>query len=173
MTTNERFEGESNVHRSGMAQKKTPPLGPGPLPDGYDVRALWYRLLSRPWSCLVVVSPERTPNTLRLARRLAELGTQYLRHPIEVIDGLELDLERSRAIAHMVGPQAGMPRLADPRFIIALDSPIVNPVAIGLLTVGDAILMLLEKGVSSIPQARQIIEIVGRERFLGAVLAGE
>jgi hypothetical protein len=56
---------------------------------------------------------------------------------------------------------------------VALDSPVVNPVAIGVLTVGDAVLMLLEKGVSKIPQARRILEIAGRERFIGAVVVGD
>jgi hypothetical protein len=119
----------------------------------------------------VVVSPDRTPNTLRLASSLAELGTQHRRRLVEVVDGLQLDLERAAAIAHMVEPQEGLPRPTEPRFVIALDSPIVNPIAFGVLAAGDAFLMLLEKGVSRIPQARKIIEVVGRERLIGAVLA--
>jgi hypothetical protein len=134
-------------------------------PGGYDVHELWYKLLSRPWHCLVVVSPERTPSTLRMARSLAELGTQHRRSPVEMIDASQLDLERATAIAHAVESEQG-----ERRFVIALDSPTVNPVAIGVLTVGDAILMLVEKGVSKIPQARRIVEIAGRERFIGAVV---
>lgn len=135
---------------------------------GYDVHELWYKLLSRPWNCLVVVSPERTQSTLRMASSLAELGTQHRRSPVELIDALELDLERVTAIAHSVGSKQG-----ELRFVVALDSPLVNPVAIGVLTVADAVLMLLEKGVSKIPQARRIIEIAGRERFIGAVVVGD
>ncbi len=137
-------------------------------PGGYDVHELWYKLLSRPWNCLVVVSPERTQSTLRMASSLAELGTQHRRSPVELIDALELDLERVTSIAHSVGSNQGQWR-----FVVALDSPLVNPVAIGVLTVADAVLMLLEKGVSKIPQARRIIEIAGRERFIGAVVVGD
>jgi hypothetical protein len=138
-------------------------------PNGYDVHELWYRLLSRPWTCLVVVSPDRTPNTLRLARSLAELGTQQRRGLVEMIDASdELDLDRATAIAHSVELDQG-----ERRFVVALDSPVVNPVAIGVLTAADAALMLLEKGVSQIPQARRIIEIAGRERFIGAVVAAD
>jgi hypothetical protein len=138
-----------------------------PRPNGYDVHELWYRLSSRPWTCLVVVSPDRTPNTLRLARSLAELGTQQRRGPVEMIDASVLDLDRATTIAHSLESEEG-----ERRFVVALDSPVVNPVAIGVLTAGDAALMLLEKGVSQIPQARRIIEIAGRERFIGAVVAG-
>jgi hypothetical protein len=140
---------------------------------GYAVEELWYKLVARPWSCLGVVSPHRTPNTLRLTRSLAEFGTQHRQHPVEVIEGMQLDMKRSAAIAQMVNPQGEVPRLSDRRFIIALDSPIANPSAIGLLGASDAVLVLLEKGVTSIPQARRVVEIVGPERLLGAVLVDD
>jgi hypothetical protein len=172
MTIDQSLEGELNVSRKGLLREETLlPPGNGPLPHGYDAQQLWYRLLSRPWSCLVVVSPDPTPNTLRLARSLAEFGTLHQRRPVEVIDARQLDLERAAAIAHMVEPEAGAPPVAEPRFVVALDSPIVNPIAIEVLTAGDAVLMLLEKGVTRMPQARKIIEIAGWERLVGAVLA--
>jgi hypothetical protein len=149
------------------------PTAPGPVSRGYDVRELWYRLLARRWSCLVVVSPDLTPNTLHLARSLAELGTQQRQCLVEVIDGLQLDLERAKTIVQMVEPQEDIPRPTEPRFVIALDSPIVNPIAFEVLSTADAVLMLLEKGVTRIPQARKIVESVGRERLIGAVLTVE
>jgi hypothetical protein len=156
-----------------LRQKPLPPAGPEQVSQGYAVEELWYKLLARPWSSLVVVSPDRTPKTLRLARSLAEFGTQHRRRPVEIIDGLQLDLERSAAIAQMMEPEGGAPRLSDPRFVVALDSPIANPIAIEVLTACDAVLILLEKGVTRIHQARKIIEIAGRERLIGAVLAVE
>ena len=54
-------------------------------------------------------------------------------------------------------------------FIVALDSPIANPVAIAVIAASDAVLLLLERGVTGIPQARRIVEIVGRDRLIGAV----
>lgn len=160
-----------NFRRNGMSTEVT--LGPlnGPLADEYDVQELWYRLLSHPWSCLVVVAPDRTPKTLRLARSLAEFGTLHRRRPVQLIDALQFDLDRAAAIVQMVEPGADAPPLPEPRFVIALDSPLVNPIAIEVLTAVDAVLMLLEKGVSQIPQARKIIETAGRERLVGAVLA--
>jgi hypothetical protein len=129
--------------------------------QGYAVEELWYKLLARPWSSLAVVSPERTPKTLRLARSLGEFGTRHRRRPVEIIDGM----------AQMVEPEEGVPPLSDPRFVIALDSPIANPIAMEVLAASGAVLMLLEKGVSRIPQALRVIEMVGRERLIGAVLA--
>ena len=170
MTIDQSLGDGPDLRQDVLDQRKSPrPLGGVPVADGYDVHELWYRLLLRPWSCLAVVSPERTPKTLRLARSLAELGTQLRRHPIELVDGLELDLERANAIAHLVEPASSLAP-AEPRFVIALDSPIANPVAIAVLAASDAVLLLLERGITGIPQARRIVEIVGRERLAGAVL---
>jgi hypothetical protein len=171
MTIDQSLGGGPILRENGLDQGKLPrPVGGAPLGGGYDVHELWYRLLLlRPWSCLAVVSPERTPKTLRLARSLAELGTQLRRRPIELVDGLQLDLERANAIAHLVEP-ASSQAPAEPRYIVALDSPIVNPVAIAVLAASDAVVLLLEKGITGIPQARRIVEIVGRERLAGAVL---
>jgi hypothetical protein len=118
-----------------------------------------------------VVSPERTPNTIRLARSLVEYGTQHRRRPIQLVNGLQLDLNRAAAIEEVLQPKDPSSRLADPRLVIALDSPTLNPIAIGVVAASDAVLILLEKGVTRIPQARKTIEIVGRERLIGAVLA--
>jgi hypothetical protein len=170
MTIDQSLGDGPGSRENGLDQGKSPrSLGRAPV-AAYDVHELWYRLLLlRPWSCLVVVSPERTPKTLRLARSLAELGTQLRRHPIELVDGLELDLERANAIAHLVEPASGQAP-AEPRFVVALDSPIVNPVAIAVLAASDAVLLLLERGITGIPQARRIVDIVGRDRLAGAVL---
>jgi len=177
-TIDQGLEGEADFGRSRILSRSTlseetlRPTRPG-VSHGYDVRELWYRLLARRWSCLVVVSPERTPNTLRLARSLGELGTQQRQRLVEVINGLQLDLERANAIVRMVEPPEGIARPTEQRFVIALDSPIVNPIAFGVLAAGDAVLMLLQRGVSKIPEARKISEVVGRERLIGAVLAVE
>jgi hypothetical protein len=180
MTIDQKLEGEVDFGTSGLLGRSSTideeslrPAASGPVAGDYEVQELWYRLAARPWSSLAVVSPDRTPNTLRLARSLAELGTLHTRHVVDLIDGLQLDPDRAAAIAQRVGSQGSGPSVAEPRFVIAVDSPIVNPVAIRLLATADAVLMLLEKGVSSIPQARRIVEIVGPERLVGAVLAVE
>ena len=159
-----------DLRRDGLGPGKSPRRLAGvPVTDGYDVHELWFRLLLlRPWSCLAVVSSERTPKTLRLAHSLAELGTQLRRHPIELVDGLELDLERANEIARLVEP-ASSQAPAEPRFVVALDSPIGNPIAIAVIAACDAVLLLLERGISGIPQGRRVVEIVGRERLAGAV----
>ena len=171
MTTIEQSLGNGReLHENGR-DPGTSLHGLGPVAvSGYDVHEVWYRLLPlRPWSSLAVVSPERTPKTLQLARSLAELGTQVGRHPVELVDGTQVDLERANSIARLIEPARTLAPVA-PRFIVALDSPIASPVAIAVIAASDAVLLLLERGVSGIAQARRLVGIVGRERLIGAVL---
>jgi hypothetical protein len=137
----------------------------------YAVEELWYLLLSRRWSCLVLVSPHRTPKTLRLARDLAEFGARHRRRAIEIIDALELDMDRASTIARRIEAKGDLRRLDESRFIVALESPTANPSAIEVLNAADAVVLLVEKGVTAIPEARRVVEIVGRQRLVGAVFA--
>ena len=148
------------------------PAGDGSTADGassgwYDVRELWYRLLARPWSTLIVLSPDRTPDTLRVARSLAELGTRHRRCAIEAIDALDLGVDQAASLAHKIEPQEGV--RPEPRFVIALESPFANPIAFGVLAAADVVLLVLQKGVTRIPDARRIAEVVRPERLVGAV----
>jgi len=59
------------------------------------------------------------------------------------------------------------------QFVVALDSPIVNPLAIGVITACDSALLLLLREQTTIPSARRTIELIGRERLLGAVIASD
>jgi len=145
------------------------PRGPQPIFQRYNVHELWYALLPRDWKCLAVVSPDQTPNTWRLARSLAELGTQALGRLVEPVDATGLDLGRVASITHRLAPRGGVP--ADKQFIVGLDSPIENAIAIGVLAACDTVVLMVEKNRTTIPKARRTIEVVGRDRLAGVVLA--
>jgi hypothetical protein len=53
--------------------------------------------------------------------------------------------------------------------IIALDSPLTNPAAIPIARSADAALLTVRLGGSKITAARQTIESIGRECFIGTV----
>jgi hypothetical protein len=141
-----------------------------PAGPGYDVQELWYLLLRREWTCLAVVSPDSVRNTWRLATSLAEMGTRHGR-VVTAINGLEIDLERTAAITHQVAPRERPASGDDARFVVAIDSPLDNPFAIGVLAACDGVVLLLELGVSSLPRVRRMIEVIGRDQIVGAVLA--
>jgi len=135
----------------------------------YDVRELWYAILPRGWVSLALVSPQPTPRTLGLARSLAAFGAQTLGRPVELVDATELDLARVGMITQRLAP----PGLGQQQFVVGLDAPIVNPLAMGVMGACDSALLVLQRGHTTIPNARRTVEIIGRERLLGAVIAPE
>ena len=130
---------------------------------------VWYRLRARPWRTLALVAPGDGSRAWRLAQELRAVEGAQAR-AVQVINALDATVGRVAAVAHALSPKklGSVPERT--RFIVAADSPLVSPVAIGLLSVCDAVLLLLEHGRTRIPDAQRILELVGPERFIGAVL---
>jgi len=133
------------------------------------VSAVWYNLRARPWRTLALVAPVNGSRAWRLAHELRAVEGARPRG-IHVVNALDATVGRVAAITHALSPKKLESRTDQLRFIVAADSPLVNPVAIGLLTTCDAVVLLLERRRTRIPDAQRILELVGSERFIGAVL---
>lgn len=141
-----------------------------PGQQGYAVDALWYRLLRQRWSCLALVSPDSSKEkTLDVAKSLAQMGARHGRK-VTAIDALEVDLVSVARITNQVAPIGGTASDSEERFVIAVESPLMNPLAIGVLAACDAVVLMLQLGITSIPQTLRTIEIIGRDQLVGAVL---
>jgi hypothetical protein len=137
-------------------------------PPAHDVTALWYALIGRPWASLAVISQDDSPRAWRLVQKLDEVARVNQYRALKTVNILDLTLERAEAIAHAVGKVSSLGERK--RYLIAIDSPLENPVAIRVLSACDAVLLVLEKDRSRIPDAQRTVEMVGRGRLIGAVL---
>jgi hypothetical protein len=131
----------------------------------YDVEELWYLLTRHEWSCLAIVSPDGSDRTWRLTSSLVDAGNRHGGN-VKAIDALGIDLPPAASSTHLVAPAHG-PR---PRYVLAVDPPTDNPHAIGVLAGCDAVLLLLQLGISTIPHTRRNIELIGPGQIVGAVL---
>ncbi len=163
----------------GAPPEPTPPLGtpareeprarkPAAEPPAHDVTALWYTLVGRPWTSLAVIAPDDSPRAWRLVQRLDEVARANQYRALKTVNILDLNLERAEAVAHAIGKVSSLGERK--RYLIAIDSPLENPVAIRVLSACDAVLLVLEKDRSRIPDAQRTVEMVGRGRLIGAVL---
>ena len=148
------------------------PVPPDPKEPGNDLLELWYLLLRRNWFRLGVVSPDDRQKAWRLTSGLVTVANSHGR-VVRAINALELDMSRAAAIADAVLPREEAMFGDPPRFVVAIDSPVDNPHAIRVLTACDAVVVAMELGVTSIPRTRRAIEIIGRDRIVGAVLLQE
>jgi len=152
----EPIEAVRNVQVSGGAPSKA-------------VCALWYRLAGLHWRTLALVAPGNGPGAWRIARALVEV-TESRPRLLKAVNAIDASLERVAAVAHVLSPKKLVAAADRTRFVVAADSPLENPGAIGLLSTCDAIVLVLERRRTRIPDAQRILELVGPERFIGAVL---
>jgi hypothetical protein len=136
------------------------PRGVGPL---------FQILTARDWLTLAVVSAEDGARAWWLVQALEQISVQA-HQPLRTLNVLEATAARATAMVHALSPArlraAGAPR----RYLVATDNPAVNPAALAVLTACDGVLLLVQEGRTPIPGARRLVELIGRQRLIGAVL---
>jgi hypothetical protein len=133
------------------------------------VCALWYRLAGLQWRTLAVVAPGNGPGAWRIAQALVEV-TERRPRLLKAVNAIDASLERVAEVAHVLSPKELVAAADGTRFVVAADSPLENPAAIGLLCTCDAVVLVLQRRRTRIPDAQRILQLVGPERFIGAVL---
>ena len=165
-TSSREAETESEVDQiaASAATLREPPLS-------FDAADLALTLLQREWSRLALVAPESSPKTWGVATSLARACKQVGRTAM-AINALQLDGAWASGIAHFIGRPAGPTTNRVSRFVLAVDSPVDNPLAMNLLSACDAVVVVLELEKTELARARNTIEFLGRDRLLGVVLIG-
>jgi hypothetical protein len=147
-----------------------------------ELNPVWMQLRGD-WSWVVMVPSEPDCSTADLARALSEAGTRLSVYPVDCVeaDGLDLD-SSSRLIAQLgmsareggVGSANGLASstYAPPitKTIVALDSPLGNPLALPIALAADGVVLCVRRGRDRIASVRDTIQAVGADRILCCVL---
>lgn len=143
-------------------------LPPGSaLPRG--VGALFQVLAAREWVSLAVIASESGSRAWWLVKGLEQMAAQAQR-PVRTINVLEVTVARATAMVHALSPAKLRAAGAAQRYLLATDSPLLNPAALGVISACDGVVLLLHAGRTPIPLARSLVALIGRERLMGAVL---
>lgn len=126
---------------------------------------LWFALARRSWTALAIVPADTSFSARAAARRLVSAGEAYGATPVHLVDASSLDPKSAReAIAELERHTR-----AGSQCVVAVGSPITNPAAIAVARAAGAALLIVPLGVGEIRIARQTIDCIGREHFLGAI----
>jgi hypothetical protein len=129
---------------------------------------VWYALLRRSWSSLVLVPARAEGSALAFAGALAQLAATISRVNLKVHDAEALDLNGAANLAHLLERPAD--QLRRPEALIALEPVVRNPLGIGVALAADAAVVLIDRGLTDLATAARTVEMIGREKVLGAVL---
>ena len=157
---------------SALEKGKTEPeveVGEGEHRAPRGVGALYNALTAREWMSLAVVSSEEGERAWWLVQALEQIAIRAYA-PFRALNVLGVTEARATAMAHALSPAKLRAAGASQRYLLATDSPLLNPAALGVITSCDGVLLLLQEGQTSIPLARRLVDFIGRERLMGAVL---
>jgi hypothetical protein len=136
---------------------------------GREWQQLWFNLLQHRWSSLAIVPAQPSVSVLPAARALVAVGRVYHQGPVHLIEAEGAD----PAATGFVISSAKNRVAAGEQVIIAVDSPLSKPVAIPITRAADAALLLIPLGRTRLAWARQTLDCVGREYFIGSITLGD
>jgi hypothetical protein len=123
---------------------------------------LWFALVKREWSTLVLIPAHRLGSAVPLACALAEAGSALRRRQVELLSAEGRDLVPTTDWIFPGGERHGR--------IIALDPVAVNPMGIPVAQAAGAVLIVAEQGVADLATVRRTAEAIGRQHLVGSVL---
>jgi hypothetical protein len=117
------------------------------------------------WSSLALLPAEPGLRTDDLARAVAEVGSAQRGEPVEYLDLQSATLAASRPLAETLSDES-----RPFQRVVALGCPADDRVAELLANSAAAAVLIVEREATRVAAARRVLEIVGPERFLGAVV---
>lgn len=169
--------------------REAPPAnGKRALPSR-ELQELWFATRRRDWKSLVVVPAGQGLSALPIAQALGEVGGAIRLSPVQVVNAEGLDLDRIAQLVMDMSPEfrqpdsvwtsgsvAGGRVSVEPRIsahrvtIIAIDAVAENPLVLPVALAADAVLLCVVRGQTNLREARHTVELIGRDRMIGAVL---
>jgi len=135
-----------------------------PLPEA-RWQQVWFAALRRPWSSLVLVPAHAGTPALFAAEALAAVGRLHGQRPSRLVNAEAAALPEVDDVVKSLGAMTGRGELA----VVAVGCPLVQATSIPIARACDAGLLVVPLGESRLADARRAIDLVGRERFIGAV----
>ncbi len=127
---------------------------------------VWVEALRRPWSSLALVPAGRSVYAGFAAEPLAELGRQYFGGGVQAVRGEGMSMGECRSFLESLEDKCR----GGKRVIVSVDSPQKTQVAVVIARAVDIALLVVAEEVSPFAAARETIQQIGAERFVGSVI---
>jgi len=147
----------------------SPPGGSGPP---VSLQHLWFTLQRQEWSSLVVMPAGPESSALEVAQTLHELGKLTMGERLRLLDARGVPLSGTAAfILEMTGSSPVRPAqdARGERVLVVVDWVLAEPSGIPIALAADAVLLCVQLGKTTIASAREVIGLIGAQRFLGCI----
>ena len=133
-----------------------------------DLQLLWVSLVQRPWTSLVVVPTEAPVSARTAAAALSEIGGFHDLGQIETMDAVGVSSGEGLRLARYLGERVALGK----RVVVLVDPLTSSMAAFPLATAAERALLVVRYG-TSLSAAKATVELLGREKILGALALRE
>ena len=147
------------------------PRGRGPR---REIQELWFALAHRSWSLLTVVPAGAGASAAAVAISLADVGRRLREVPVSFLIMAEsIDYPTAGRVVRALGAagrkEEGPQADGASKLVIAIPSVVSEPLGLVVAKAADAVVLCIEKGRTTMPEARRTIELIGRDRIAGCL----
>jgi hypothetical protein len=143
-------------------------------PPRREIQELWFALANRRWSMLVVIPVGSGATAASVAISLADVGRRLREMPVTFLVMAEtIDYPTAGRIVRTLG--AGGRKDEDSeagsasKLVIAIPSVLTEPLGLVVAKAADAVVLCIEKGHTTMPDAHRTIDLIGRDRIAGCL----
>jgi hypothetical protein len=130
---------------------------------------IWFSIRQQGWNSLALVPSYSGIDAKKVANAFAATGRMQGERQVSVIDATGVHLDSVQQVVEAVAAAVARGEWV----IVPVDAIDDNPSAIAIVQAASSALLLIRLGESRLNAAKNALEAVGRERFLGSVVLDE
>jgi len=138
-----------------------------------SMQQLWFCVQRLQWASLVIVPADGNTSAIDFGKPLYEVGKLAMGERLRLLDARDVKLDKTAPlILDMTGaskPHAAGSQQWGERVVVMIESVLAAPSAIPVALAADAAILCVELGKTSVKGARETIQILGAQRFLGCI----
>ncbi len=137
-----------------------------------SLQQLWFAVQRLSWTSLVIMPAGPETSAFEVATTLHEIGKLTMGDRLRLIDARGVKLTGTAAVILDMSSAAPVRAAQDPRnerVLVLIDWVLAEPSGVPIALAADAALLCVELGKTTVAGARETVQLVGRQRFVGCI----
>ena len=138
-----------------------------------SMQQLWFAIQRLEWASLVIIPADGNSSAIDFGKPLYDVGKLAMGERLRLLDARAVKLDKTAPlILEMSGaskPHAAGSQQWSERVLVMIESVLSAPSAIPVALAADAAILCVELGKTSVAGARETVQILGSQRFVGCI----